>query len=161
MPTVQGVFPTRQDAMVNGQAVKSRYHSDTGVVETAGGIGIGQAVARGTLTTPAQGGGAFNDSVVLLASGLAFLGISRRNQGRAATDSDKTPKGSPLSYFKAADGVAVVADKAIAATDVQVRFNTATGRFTDAAASGTVIDCTGWTFDSTTTAAAQLVVIKR
>lgn len=161
MPTIQTAYPLRQDAFVPGQAVKSHYRSDSAVVETVAGIGFGAAIARGTITTPIQGGGSLNDSAVLFASGTTFLGISRRDQGRGAIDGDKSPKGAPMAFFKSADGVAVVADKAIAATDVQVRWNTATGRFTDAAASGTVLDCTGWLFDSITTAAGQLVVIKR
>lgn len=161
MPTIQGAFPLRQDSFLVGQPVKSRYNADFGVCVLPAGIGFGQPVARGAVTTPAFPSGAINDSLTLMATGLTFLGIARRDQGRAAVDGGLFARGAPMAYFKSGEGVAVLADKAIAATDVQVRWNSATGRYTDAAASGTVFDCTGWTFDSITTAAGQLVVIKR
>jgi len=158
MPVVQNVFPTRQDAYIAGMATKSRYHSDTGVIETAGGVPFGAPVMRGTV----------EGAIALFAAGAgAFLGIAKLDHGTRGTGAAGASNGYaarvPAAYFKGADGVAVVCDLAItlAMIDTQVRYNTATGRFTNAAASGTVLDCTGWTFDSVTTAAGQLVVIKR
>lgn len=34
MPTIQGVFPIRQDAFLLGQPTKSRYNADFGVCTT-------------------------------------------------------------------------------------------------------------------------------
>ena len=151
MPTVQGAFPIKQDAFVLGQAAKSRYASDALVVQAAP-IAFGAAVMRGTdpggISTFAAGAG-------------AFLGILGRDQGRPAQgNTDGTVQvGAPAAYFTSGHAV-VLADKAIAAVDVQANWNTATGRWTDAAVSATVL-ATTWSFDSIATAAGQLVVVRR
>jgi len=146
MPTIQNQFPLRQDAGLPGGAAMSRYQSDSGVVQGAP-IPFGQAVQRGTDPR----------GVSLLASGGVFIGISRQKRGGLA---DRHEVGSVASFYTGASGVYVLADAAVAVDSV-VRFNTATGRFTNAAASATVIECTGWTFDTPATAAGQLVIIKR
>jgi hypothetical protein len=149
MPTVQGAFPIRQDAFVAGQAAKSRYSSDSSVVVT-NPINFGAAVQR-----------AGDGGIAPLVAGGVFFGIAKRDQGRPISQSgDRYEVGAVASYFTAGH-IVVVADKAIATLDVQARFNVATGRFTDAAASGTVIDAGAFVFDSITTAAGQLVVIRR
>jgi hypothetical protein len=148
MPALQNVFPTRMDAGLPGGAAMSRYSSNTGIVEGAP-IAFGAAVMRGTdarqIKTFAAGGG-------------AFLGIARQDKG--VTGPDSSPVGKPAAYFEHASGVFVVADGAMA-VDAVVRFNTANGRFTTAAASGTVLECTGWTVETPTTAAGQLAIIRR
>lgn len=156
MPVVQNVFPTRQDAYIAGMATKSRYHSDSAITEAA--IPFGAPVQRGSV----------EGAVTLFSAAAgAFLGIAKLDHGARGNGQVGASNGYaarvPVAYFKAADGVAVPCDVAIpfASIDAQVRYNTVTGRFTNAAASGTVLDCTGWTFDSVTTAAGQLVVIKR
>lgn len=149
MPTIQGVFPLRQDAGLPGGAAMSRYGSETGVVENVAGIAFGTAVARGV---DPQG-------IIPLATGGVFLGITRQDKGVAAGVGDRYPQYKPAAYFVSGH-VYVIADAAVA-VDAQVRFNTATNRFTSAAASGTVIDCPNWTFDRPATAAGQLVIIKR
>ena len=147
MPAVQTAFPLRQDAGLPGGAAMSRYSSDTGVVETAAGIPVGAPVMRGAdprgIALYAPGGG-------------AFLGISRQNRGGT---SDVHPRYKPAGYFTGASGVFVLAE-GNNAVDAVVRWNTATQRYTSAAASGTVIECTGWTFDTPTTGGG-LAIIKR
>jgi len=147
MPAVQNVFPIRQDAGIPGGAAMSRYQSDSAVVQGAP-IAFGAPVQRGTdprgITLLTSGGG-------------LFLGIARQKRGGLA---DRHEVGSVAAFYTGASGVYVLADAAVA-VDAVVRYNTATGRYTSAAASATVIECTGWTFDSIATAAGQLVIIKR
>jgi len=146
MPAVQNIFPIRQDAGIPGGAAMSRYQSDSAVVQGAP-IPFGAAVQRGTDPR----------GISTLASGGVFMGIARQKRGGLA---DRHEVGSVASYFTAGTGVFVLADAAVA-VDTVVRYNTATGRYTNAAASATVIECTGWTFDTVATAAGQLVIIKR
>lgn len=147
MPIIQNAFPTRQDAGLPGGAAMSRYQSDSAVVQGAA-IPFGAPVMRGAdprgISLFAAGGG-------------AFLGIARQKRGGLADRHEPT---SVAAYYTGASGVFVIADAAVA-VDAVVRYNTATGRYTSAAASGTVLECTGWTFDSVATAAGQLVIIKR
>lgn len=146
MPTIQGNFPLKQDAGIPGGTAMSRYASDTGIVEGAP-IAFGAPVMRGTdreqLKTLAAGGG-------------AFLGIARQKRGGLL---DRHEVGSTASYITTGQ-VYAIADAAVAA-DAVVRFNTATGRYTSAAASATVIECTGWVFETPATGAGGLVIIKR
>jgi hypothetical protein len=154
MPTVQANFPTRQDAYTVGQAVDSRYHSDSGPVETAGGIPFAAPVMRGTQSD--------RGLALFAAGGGAFLGIAKLDHGVPSQSGQVNgyPANTIASYFTSGAGVAVTADAAVA-IDAVVRYNTATGRYTSAAASGTVLECTGWTFRTTGTAAGQTVVIGR
>lgn len=146
MPTIQNTFPIRQDAGLPGGAAMSRYQSDSAVVQ-GGPIAFGAPVQRGTDPR----------GIAPLAAGGTFMGIARQKRGGLA---DRHEIGSTAAYYTAASGVFVIADAAVA-VDAVVRFNLATGRYTSAAASATVIELTGWTFDTVATAAGQLVIIKR
>lgn len=147
MPTIQSAFPIRQDVGLPGGAAMSRYQSDSAVVQGVP-IPFGAPVMRGSdprgISLFAAGGG-------------AFLGIARQKRG-GLTDRHETA--SVASYFTGASG-AYVLSEGTPAVDQVVRYNTVTGRFTSAAASATVLECTGWTFDTPGTAAAPLVIIKR
>lgn len=144
MPAVQTAYPLRQDRGLPGGAAMSRYASDTGVVQGAP-IPFGAAVQRGA---DARG-------LSVFAAGGTFLGIARQDRGVVG---DSFPVGKPASYFQNGSGVFVLSEAAVT-PDQQVRWNTATSRFTNAAASGTVLDCTGWLFDEA--AAAGVVIVKR
>lgn len=153
MPNLQPNYPLRQDQYQNGSPAMSRYDSDSGVVETAAGIGFGLPVQRGV-----NPGG-----IGLLAAGF-FLGIAITDPGVSGAGQvqggDKYPQYKPAAYMTAGV-IPVVCDIAIPATDVAVYFNTTTNRFTNTANSGANPACTGWVFETITTAAAQLVLIKR
>jgi hypothetical protein len=158
MPVVQAAFPTRQDAFIAGMATKSAYRTESGVIETAAGLPFAAPVQRGSVP----------GAIALFAAGAgAFLGIAKLDHGARGNGSVGATNGyatrTPAAYFTSADGVAVPCDLPITAAmlDTVVRYNTVTGRYTNAAASGTVLECTGWTFDNVTTAAGQLTVIKR
>jgi hypothetical protein len=133
------------DAGLPGGAAMSRYSSETGIVEAAA-IAVGAAVMRGTdarqIKTFAAGGG-------------AFLGIARQDKGMTT---DSLPVTKVAAYYTHASGVFVASEGAMA-VDAQVRFNTATGKFTTAAASGTVLDCVGWTVE--TPPVGNIAIIRR
>lgn len=146
MPQLQASFPIRQDAGLPGGAAMSRYQSDSAPVQT-NPVGFGEPVQRG----PDQGG------IAPFVAGGTFLGIARQKRGSLA---DRHEVGTVASYYTGASGVYVNAE-GTPAQDAIARWNTVTKKFTSAAASGTVLECTGWTFDRGIIGSTGIAIIKR
>lgn len=137
----QSTYNANQEAGLAGGLVNGEdFNAFSRTVETAAGIGFGKPVAQG----------AADRGCILFASGGTFLGITRRNPAVDPINGDKYAQYTEASVIdfgvvRGLVGAAVTARS-------QVRWDTVAGKFTGAAASGTVLDCPGCTFDA---AAAQ------
>jgi hypothetical protein len=139
MPTQDNYNATQgvglEGALVNGE----EFNAFSRTVETAAGIQFGRPVAKG----------AADKGIILMAAGQAFVGVTRHNKAVApsiGTNGDRYAQYKEASVIdfgvfwgKASD--AVVANAA-------ANWDTATGKWTDAAVAGTVIACPGCKFDA-------------
>lgn len=141
MADVQTAYAQRQNKGFVGQKVDGEeYNAVTRLVEDAAGLAFGKPVARGT----------GDQGCALLTAGNAanFLGISVRDVSVRPSAGDKYPQYGNATIltqgciFGKLDGACT--------PGAQVRFDTATGNYTAAAAGGTVIGLpAGWQFGET------------
>lgn len=141
MADVQSTYATRQNKGFVGQKVDGEeYNAITQLVEDAAGLAFGKPVSRGT----------GDQQCALMTAGNAanFIGISVRDVSVRPSAGDKYPQNANAtiltsgSIFGKLDGACT--------RGAAVRFDTATGNFTAAAAGGTVLSLpAGWFFGET------------
>ena len=153
MADVQTTYALRQNKGFVGQKVNGEeYNAVTRVVEDAAGLAFGKPVARG----------AGDQGCLLLTAGNVanFLGISVRDVSVRPSAGDKYPQYGNATIltsgaiFGKLDGACTPGQ--------QVRYDTATGNFTAAAAAGTVISLpTGWIFNETGANGDVVAIVRR
>jgi len=146
---LQTNYPDTQPAAVLGaQATMLPGTIISRNVETAAGIGFGRAVAQG----------AADKGIVLMGTGaLKFVGITLldRSAAGSASSPDAFPQRASARVLTEGD-VWVTAAVAVAAGDPV--YVTGAGTFTNVATDNTAI--TGARWDTSTTAAGQLAVVR-
>lgn len=144
---LQNTYLDTQAAAVAGMPATMIAATDISrTVETAAGIGFGKAVGQGTA-----------DKGIVAFAGTKFVGITLLD--RSATGVPTNPDAFPQrasARVRTKGDVWVEASVAVAAGDPV--YLTAAGAFTNVATNNTAI--TGARWDTSTTAAAQLAVVR-
>lgn len=125
-----------QGGLVNGED----FNAFSRTVETAAGIGFGKPAAAG----------AADRGCIIMAAGEDFLGITRRNPAVDPEDGDLYAQYREASIVN--KGVIWVTVGEPVAARAAANYDTATGKWTDAAVAGTVIACAGCKFDTSANA---------
>lgn len=138
MPPVQDTYNTRQPLGFVGQKVSGiEYDAETWIAE-GGSLAFGQPVSRGT--------GKRTCIAFAAANAAAFLGIALREVSVRPSAGDLFPVGENVPVLTA--GAVFVRVQGAVTAGAQARYDTATGRYTAAAAGGTVVGLpAGWIFD--------------
>lgn len=138
MPAIQDTYTARQAIGFEGMKVSGEtYNAITRLAEDAGGINFGKPVSRGVADAGCLAFTAANSA--------AFLGISVLDVSVRPSAGDKYPLGGNVTILT--KGAIFVKVAGVVAPGNPVRYDTVAGRFTTAAASGTVIALPGWVFD--------------
>lgn len=152
MPEMQTSYADRQPTFLEGQKVDGREYDAETMIAEAVALAFGRPVARGT---------AERQCILLTAANAAkFKGITVRDVSVRPSAGGMYPVGGNVTVLTKGP-IAVRVGGAVSADDV-ARFNTATNRFTAAAAGGTVIGFDGdrWKFDSAAADGGLAVLIK-
>lgn len=149
MAVVQNSYSeTHRKAVAGMVANMTNYDADTGIVETAGGIGFGLAVSQGTA----------DDGILIGASAAAkFRGISIRDVTLAPGDNDKYQRYANISVLTEGD-IWVTTGGAVNAGD-DVTFDSGTGVLSSAASSGTQFTISGARW-MTSAGSGELAVVR-
>ena len=153
MPPVQETYALSQPLGFVGQKVNGEeYNAITRVAEDAAGLAFGVPAVRGA-----------NDqgcALLTAANAAKFLGVSVRDVSVRPSAGDKYPQGGNVTILT--KGAIFVRVQGAVTPDQAALWDTAAGRFTSAAASGTVIALPeGWEFDSSAASGGIAVLVNR
>lgn len=129
---VQSTYAENMDPARAGMIHGSDYNSETGVVETAAGIGFGIAVSQGSE----------DRGVIIGGTSELFRGVAIRDVTLESAQSDKYAQYQNLGYMSR--GMIWVAPSSAVAPGDPVYFVPSTGVLTDASGGNEVINGAAW-----------------